>query len=252
MANNPKKQSKSERAAALMREQKRRERNRNLLVVGAVVVAIAIIGVTMFVLQSNSDKTGQAVDPGGTPQNLTGTYNVVIGKDSAPVKLKVYEDLQCPICREFEQVAGEKVQAAIADGTAQVDYHMVAFLDRASTTHYSSRALNAAMAVLSTAGPDAFQKFRTIAFQNQPEENSAGVPDSTLIDWAVQAGADRAKVTPLINDNVYHQWVLNATDQMSKDGVAGTPTIYINGQNQGNNPAVATQAVLQALKNQKQ
>ena len=49
------------------------------------------------------------------------------------------------------------------------------------------------MAVLSTAGPDAFLKFHTIAYDNQPAEGSAGVPDSTLIDWAVQAGADKSR-----------------------------------------------------------
>ncbi len=251
MANKTSQQSKSERAQALMREQQRRERLRNLLVVGAVVVAIAIIAVVMVVVQSNKDKTGEAIDPGGTPNNLTGTYNVVIGKSSAPTTIKLYEDLQCPICKSFEQVAGSQVQEAIADGRAKVDYHMVAFLDRSSTTNYSSRALNAAMAVLSTAGPDAFLKFHTIAYANQPAEGSAGVPDSTLIDWAVQAGANKAQVTPLINGNVYHQWVLNATDQMSRDHVNGTPTIYLNGKLQGGSPpspAVATQAVLAALK----
>ena len=87
-------------------------------------------------------------------------------------------------------MAGSQIQDAIADGKVKVDYHMVAFLDRSSTTNYSSRALNAAMAVLSTAGPDAFLKFHTIAYENQPAEGSAGVPDSTLIDWAVQSGAD--------------------------------------------------------------
>src|SRR5690242_14721119 len=154
MANSPNKPSKSERAQALMREQKRRERTRNLLVVGAVVVAIAIIAVVMVVLQSRSDKTGQAVDPGGKPQNLTGPYSVMIGDANAPDTLKLYEDFQCPICKEFEQVAGQQVRQGIADGKVKVDYHMVAFLDRASTTNYSSRALNAAMAVLSTAGTD--------------------------------------------------------------------------------------------------
>ena len=248
MATKPKKQSKSERAQALMREQQRRERRRNLLVVGAVVVAIAIIAVVMFVVQSNKDTTGQAVGASGTPQNLTGQYNVVIGKSSAPDTIKVYEDFQCPICAYFEKTVGEQMRAGIADGSVQVDFRMVAFLDRASTTNYSSRALNAAMAVLSTAGPDAFLQFHTIAYRNQPAEGSAGVPDSTLIDWAVQAGADKDKVTPLINDNAYHQWVVNATDQMSKDHVTGTPTIFINGENQGNNPQVATQAVLDLLK----
>jgi protein-disulfide isomerase len=247
MAKDPKKQSKSERAQALMREQQRRERRRNLLVVGAVVVAVAIIAVVMVVVQSNSDKTGQTVSSSGTPQNLTGTYNVEIGDSSAPTSLKVYEDLQCPVCKTFEQIAGAKIQTAIDDGKVKVDYHMVAFLDTASTTNYSSRALNAAMAVLSTAGPDAFLKFKTIAYENQPAEGSAGVPDSTLIEWAVQAGAAEADVTPLINDNTYHQWVLNATDQMSKDHVTGTPTIFINGKNQGNNPSVAIQAVLDVL-----
>ena len=74
------------------------------------------------------------------------------------------------------------------------------------------------------------------------------MPDSTLIQWAVQAGADEATVTPLINDNVYHQWVVNATDQMSKDGVNGTPTVFINGQNQGANPQTAAQNLLALLK----
>ena len=246
MANKTRQQSKSERAQALMREQQRKERTRNLMVVGAVVVAVAIIAVVMVVISSNKDTTGQTASD--TPSNLSGTYNVVIGKSSAPTTIKLYEDLQCPICREFEAVTGQQTQAAIDAGKVKVDYHMVAFLDRSSTTNYSSRALNAAMSVLSTAGPDAFMKFRTLAFDNQPAEGSAGVPDSTLIQWAVQAGADKAQVTPLINGNVYHQWVVNATGQMSKDGVNGTPTVYINGQNQGSNPQAAANAVLAAVK----
>lgn len=247
MAKDPKKQSKSERAQAMLREQQRKERLRNLMVVGAVVVAVAIIAVVMVVISSKNDTTGQTVSSSGTPSNLTGQYNVTIGKSSAPTTIKVYEDFQCPICQEFEKAAGQQVRQGIADGKVKVDYHMVAFLDRSSTTQYSSRALNAGMAVLSTAGPEAFLKFHEIAYANQPPEGSAGVPDSTLIDWAVQAGADKTKVTPLINGNVYHQWVVNATDQMSKDGVNGTPTVFINGQNQGANVQMATQNVLKVL-----
>jgi protein-disulfide isomerase len=247
MANKTRQQSKSERAQALMKEQQRKERTRNLFVVGAVVVAIAIIAIVMVVISSNKDTTGKAVGSSGTPSNLTGDYNVVIGKSSAPDTIKMYEDFQCPICAEYEAATGQQVQAGIADGKIKVDYHMVAFLDRLSSTNYSSRALNAAMAVLSTAGPDAFLKFHTIAYANQPEEGSAGVPDSTLVDWAVQAGADQSKVTRLIDGNVYHQWVVNATDQMSKDKVTGTPTVFINGKKY-TSPSEAATAVLQAIK----
>lgn len=244
-----KQQSKTERAQALMREQQRRERRRNLLVVGAVVVAIAIIAVVMVVVSSKKDTTGQAVSTSGTPSNLTGSYDVMIGKSSAPTTIKLYEDFQCPICQAFESVTGSQVRAAIASGKVKVDYHMVAFLDRSSTTQYSSRALNAGMAVLSTAGPQAFLKFHTLAYANQPKEGTAGLPDSTLIQWAVASGADQAKVTPLITGNVYHQWVVNATDQMSKDGVNGTPTVYINGKQQDpTNVQAAAKAVLAATK----
>jgi protein-disulfide isomerase len=247
MANKSRQQSKTERAQALMREQHRRERARNLLVVGAVVLAVLIVGGVMFALSTKKDTTGDAVGASGTPQNLTGQYDVAIGTSSAPTTIRIYEDLQCPICKEFEQVVRKRVQQAIADGKVRVDYHMVAFLDRSSTTNYSSRALNAAMAVLSTAGPDAFLTFHTIAYQNQPAEGSAGVPDSTLVDWAVQAGADKAQVTPLIDGNVYHQWVVNATDQMSKDHVTGTPTIFINGHEQSD-VRTGVAAVIRATK----
>jgi protein-disulfide isomerase len=251
MANKTRQQSKSERAQTLMREQRRKERTRNWLVIGAVVVAIAIIGGVMFAISSNKDTSGKAVGTNGTPSNLTGAYNVVIGKSSAPDTIKMYEDFQCPICKEFEAATGSQVQAAVAAGKVKVDYHMVAFLDSQSTTNYSSRALNAGMAVLSSAGPDAFMKFHTIAYANQPEEGSAGVPDSTLIQWAVQAGADESTVTPMINGNVFHQWVVNATDQMSKNGVNGTPTVYINDKLQGGSPPspqVAATAVLALVK----
>src|SRR5262249_53247465 len=145
--------------------------------------------------------------------------------------IKLYEDFQCPICNEFEKTAGADIRQGIADGKIKVDYHMVSFLDRSSANQYSSRALNAAMAVLSTAGTDAFLKFHEIAYANQPAEGTAGPENSTLVDWAVQAGATESQVKPLIDGNTYHQWTVNATDQMSKDGVTGTPTVFINGQN---------------------
>jgi protein-disulfide isomerase len=241
--------SKGERAQAMLREQQRKERIRNLSVVAAVVVAILVIIGVGFYVQTNRDKTGQTAK--STPAHLTGAYAVTLGKASAPTTIKLYEDLQCPICKEFEAATGTQVQAAIAAGKVKVEYHMVAFLDGSSSTNYSSRALNAAAAVLDTAGPEAFLKFHTTAYGQQPAEGSAGVPDSTLIQWAVQAGAPEAKVATLIDNNTYHQWVLNATDQMSKDHVTATPTVYINGKLQGgskDSPQVAAEAVLAAVK----
>jgi protein-disulfide isomerase len=249
MAKNKNDQSKSERARALMREQQRKERMRNYGVVGAIVLAVVLIVGVGFYVSSKKDTTGQTAKD--VPSGLTGPYSVTIGKASAPTTIKLYEDLQCPICQAFEAATSKQVDAAVAAGKVKVEYHMVAFLDRSSSTNYSSRALNAAAVVLDTAGPDVFLKYHNLLYQNQPAEGSAGLTDQQLIQYAVQAGADAAKVTTPIDDNIYHQWVVNATGQMSVDKVTGTPTVYINGKLQGGSPPspqVAAQAVLAATK----
>ena len=85
---------------------------------------------------------------------------------------------------------------AIADGKVKVEYRIVSFLDDASENEYSSRAANALYVVADTAGPDAFAKFHTLLYENQPAEGTAGPDDDQLIAWAVEAGADEAAVRP--------------------------------------------------------
>ena len=237
--------SRAERAAAVLEERRRKERTRNLVIVGAVVAVLAVFVVVGFLLNSSKDTSGQVAD--AVPPNLADGYGVVVGQPSAPTTITLYEDPQCPICKEFEQVTGSKVAAAVAAGKVKVDYRMVSFLDRASKNQYSSRALNALMVVYAQGGADDFQKFHTYLYEHQPEEGSAGPTDQQLIDAAVSVGADRSAITPGIERHVYSQWVVNATDQMSRNGVNGTPTAFIDGKPAGSSVADSVQAVLDAV-----
>lgn len=238
--------SRAERAAAVLEERRRKERTRNLTIVGVVVAVLAVLVVVGFLLNSSKDTSGQVAQD--VPPNLTDGYGVTVGQPSAPTTITLYEDPQCPICQEFEQVTGAKVAAAIAAGKVKVDYRMVSFLDRASKNQYSSRALNALMVVYAKGGADAFQKFHTYLYEHQPEEGSAGPTDQQLIDEAVSIGADRSAITPGIEQHVYSQWVVNATDQMSKNGVNGTPTAFIDGKPAGSSVADSVKAVLDAVR----
>ena len=252
--------SKAERAQALLREQQRKERIRRWSMIGGVVAVIVIVAVVLAVISINNDPTGRTPTAVPTSDNTGGGtgapgkgepvqgYSYFVGKSSAPTTITLYEDLQCPICKAFENATRDQVQAAIDAGKVRVEYRIVSFLDRSSTTNYSSRAANAAAAVYSTAGPDVFKKFHDLLYEHQPPEGSAGLPDSRLVAYAVQAGADKSKVQPLVDANTYHQWVVNATDQMSKNQVTGTPTIFINGKRQGPDLNTAYQAVLDATK----
>ncbi len=245
MATNSRPRSTAERAAAALHEQQAAERRRQLTMIGGVVAVLVVIGLLAWFAISRGDTTGKALDPGSTPAHTSG-YAVVVGQADAPTTMQFYEDPQCPICREFEAAVGDKVSAAIADGKVKVEYHIVSFLDRSSKNQYSSRAANALYAVADTAGPDVFKRFHDLLYQNQPQEGTAGPDDDQLIQWAVQAGADEAKVRKPIENNTYAQFVTNATDAMSKAGVTGTPGVFVNGSKAAS-PSDGVNAVLQAV-----
>ena len=111
----------------------------------------------------------------------------------------------------------------------QVRYRGMAFLDTDENDDYSTRALDAAAVVLDDAGPEAYETFHDLLFADQPEEGGSGLTDGQLIAHAVQAGAG-ASVESGITGLRYGDWVAQATDQASKDGVTGTPTLLVDGE----------------------
>lgn len=241
----PAEQSRQVRAQAAIRRQKAVERSRNVAIGGVVVGVLVVVVVVAYLFTRSSDTTGAT--PDAVPSGTTNDYGVVVGKSGAGTQMVFYEDPQCPICKQFEATVGDKVATAVDQGDVSVEYRVVSFLDDASSTDYSSRAANALLAVQDVAGPDAFIKMHDLLYENQPEEGSAGLPDSQLVDYAVQAGADEAEVRPLIEDKAFAQWIKNATDAMSKNDVTGTPTVFIDGKKAGDNPQQSVDAVLKAV-----
>jgi len=140
----------------------------------------------------------------------------------------VYEDFQCPVCAQLEATSGATLRSLVDAGTVRLRYRGMAFLDRASTTDYSTRALNAA-AVVAESGTDAYRAFHDLLFANQPAEGSAGLSDDQLVGFAAQAGATGDGVASGIRDLRHGDWVAAATDQASRDGVTGTPTVVVDG-----------------------
>jgi protein-disulfide isomerase len=239
-------QLRAERAAAALRESQRKARRRQVLSVVGVVAAIVLIVGGGFAIQSLRDDTGEALASSGVPAGTTDTYGVVVGDESAPTTVTVYEDFQCPICKEFEERTHDQLRAAVDAGRIKIDFRMVSFLDRASTNEYSSRALNAAAVVLDTSGADVFLAFHDLLFENQPAEGGPGPENDELVELAVQAGADEDAVRAGIEDGAFDQWVTNAQDQMSKDGVTGTPTVLVDGEKAGSTLDESIEAALQA------
>ncbi len=160
------------------------------------------------------------------PIALVDTYGLGVGNPEAPVKVEIFEDFQCPHCRDFEGASRDMLADAAAAGQAFVVYRPMAFLNQ-----YSSDAQNALGVVLDSGDGEAALALHDLLFENQP---SGTIPSADwYVEQAVAAGADSAEVEKGILNGSFAQWVVNATDDASKRGVTGTPTVFVNGEQVG-------------------
>ena len=210
-----------EKAAELRAEAAKAEARRKTITAVAVVATILVRTAS----DNSAAKTAAAAKP---PANLS-DGGVLAGNTTAKVTIEVYEDFLCPACKQGELANAAQMEQWAKDGTAKVIYRPVSILDRATTPEgYSSRALNAAAVVMDTK-PSAFAAFHKLLFDNQPAEGSAGLTDDQLIEYAVQAGCDKAAVEAPIRDQKFKVWAAAQTDEFSKKGYTGTPTYVVNG-----------------------
>ena len=210
----------AERAAA---ERRRRRRSIGLAGAGVIVVVIAVVLVQVLRISGASGTV-----PAHTAAGTAGSA-FEVGNPQAPVVVDVYEDFQCPVCKQFETDAGKTMADLSDEGKIRIRYRPIAILDRASTDKYSTRAANAAAVVADAAGTDAFLKFHTALFAAQPAEGGAGLTDDQLVSMAADAGAKGSAVESGIRDLRFGDWTATVTAESSKAGVTSTPTVLVNG-----------------------
>ncbi|WP_328339603.1 thioredoxin domain-containing protein [Micromonospora sp. NBC_00421] len=224
-------------AARVVREQLAREKRRKRTLwtsVGAVVLLV-IAGLIGWSVYSGQKSDTFTAPPGA---NDAGT-GIVLG--TGPVTIDLYEDYLCPACKQFQQTSGETVDQLVSSGKARVVFHPVAYLNRFSTTEYSTRA-SAASGCAAKGGK--FKEFTDALFAQQPAEGSAGLSNDQLIDIGAGVGLAKDDFGSCVRDGTYKAWTEHVTDDASKAGVTGTPTIKVNGTAvEDRSPAGITAAV---------
>jgi protein-disulfide isomerase len=190
-------------------------------IAGIVVVVLFAVAVGFAVYHVSTQQDGGAA----IPPNATAS-GVPIGKADAPARVDLYVDFQCPVCQGYETRTGDTINSLIADGSARVIYHPVAILDPESDTKYSTRASAASGCA---AADKVFPQFAKLLYANQPPEDGHGLPNSQLIAYGKQAGAG-PNFAKCVNDQTYAKWSAALTDQASKNGLNGTPTVLVNGK----------------------
>ncbi|MPV38455.1 DsbA family protein [Georgenia subflava] len=217
---------------------KREKRNRNLIIVG-VIALVVVVGIALYAIISQGTRSAiesvdnvpanSSVDDGGIPlgsELVAGTSN-----DGAPV-LDVYLDFSCPHCGTFEEVNAEDINEVVSAGEATVVYHPVAILDRTGNwSGFSGRAAQAA-AVVADQAPEAYNDFQSALFELIANATSAEPTDEEIAAAAVEAGVPQEVADTLtvpLEERPFTEWVQATTQQFSRDGYSGTPTVMIDG-----------------------
>jgi protein-disulfide isomerase len=220
-----KREERAAAAAKLAEEARRRERRTTLIKVSAIVVAmVAIVAVCVVIglNKSGDDK----VDNSAANSSAASSFSLSVGDKNAPHSIVIYEDFLCPFCDQLELATRDKLAQLAADGKVYLQYRPFRLL----SPDYSGEALNAFAVVLQKSGPEVAKKFHDLLYQNQPDESGPFPSVSSLVDLAVQAGADESVVRPGIEDtSSQREWTDGATKAAQAAGVQGTPTILLDG-----------------------
>jgi len=187
----------------------------------AVVVLFAV-GLVLYIVMGK-----EKVSAGDAQAVRVDSAALIKKPDSTDPKavITIFEDFQCPHCRTFEKTFSSTLDQIAKTGAAAVDYNMVAILNR-SNGGYSARAANAAYCV-AEADKEAFVRFHSALFAQQPEEGSGTGPDNaSLIETARQAGVT-GTVPECINKGKYEDMVKGLA---AASKITSTPTIRLNGE----------------------
>lgn len=133
----------------------------------------------------------------------------------------LFEDPQCPYCRQFEELNGPVITAAVEAGDLVVEYRMRCFLGPESV-----RADNA-LALAAEAGR--FDELRRALFAAQPEEGTGGFTIEDLLGLGAQVELSDPDFVSGVREARYEPWVLRQERLYQAQDPQGTPAALLNG-----------------------
>jgi protein-disulfide isomerase len=227
-------------------------RRRALLITfsGLAVLAL-VVGIAVFVTTRKETHTQQATTYTGrlapVSRNADGSITMAQAGVSAPV-LEIFEDFQCPICKEFENTSGGTIKRLAAEGKVKVVYRPFQLFQDEPLSSNSRRAANAALCT--PAGK--WVSYHDTLYKFQPPEGKKGFSEKDLVAWGGDLGVTGSTFTTCVNDTQK----AGQLDQMTRYStgtrkVTGTPTAYLAGrpldlQSQMLDPSALAQAITAA------
>lgn len=187
------------------------------IVIG-MVVFVLVVGVIFSVM-------GNKASNSAVPSSVSKAdgYGIVFNGDLKDVpKIDLWEDLQCPVCKQFEAINGDYIKRVITEKKAKVVYHVLSFLGPESVL--------AANALACSADEGRFLQFHSYLYKTQGAENTGVWSNAGLITAGAEAGLSSGKFQSCINNGTYSGWVNDVANDGAAKNINSTPTVFVNGK----------------------
>jgi protein-disulfide isomerase len=195
------------------------------------VIAAAGIGLIAWtILRSDKAASDFQAVPAQTIKDATELVNaargVKVGPDTAPVRILVFSDYQCPGCKHFALNVEPLLNREFVDsGKVQVVYY-----------DYPLSAIHRWAFLASRAGRCAeeqnkFWPYHDKLFATQADWSfQSKAPTSRYNDYAAELGLDAAAFKACLNSDKHSQ-VVAANHQLGTElGVGSTPSVFMEGR----------------------
>ncbi len=218
----------AQREAELKAATRKKRLNVGLGIVATVVV-VSLVAWAVFTFKdsigatnaipphANGDKSGIIVNPGKAQKNV-------------PLFV-IYQDYQCPGCKQFHTVFGTKLREAAEAGKIQLEYRTMNFLDTNLQNDASTRS---AVAAACADNVGLYQGYYDALYDNQPAKEGAGFSDELLrVTIPTQLGMTGDKLTGFqkcYDTKATLQFINGTNDAAGRAGITGTPKYMYNGK----------------------
>ncbi len=194
-----------------------------LIALTAVALGGGVLLIALAMLLRPAPPLATAVSPVASAVAGLPTDGYTLGRADAPVTIDLYEDFQCPACRQWGTTVFPSLAAnELATGRAKLVFHDFPFI--------GPESFLAAGAGRAAARQDRFWDLWATIYANQGPENSGALTRERLVGMARTTGLDvdrfsadmdRAEVGPAI--------AASAADA-ARLGVESTPSLIIGGR----------------------
>jgi protein-disulfide isomerase len=205
-------------------------RNRLLVLGSAIAAAVAAVVVIIVVAGSGSGPstttTTTTSQPGGGGTEARSTFAGVpqhddtLGKASAPVTLTVFEDPQCPFCRQWNiDTLPTVVENYVRTGRIKIVYRGIVVI--------GPNSVAGLRAVYAAGQQNKLWNMVEALYERQGDENSGWITLGAIRSAAREVGAAPAKVITSADSKAVDAKLTQAAKLARTYGVNGTPTFAI-------------------------